>query len=228
MGPHPYCSRSGAILSVDVEAEEASCFLVVIVGLFLSGEVHPLPYPPRTGSGARTLASPAPITRVIYQDVEKVRRHRKTLGAHKDTAGSPLAGVRKPDVPYSHVVDLGASATKTLGAHRLAPVHKRSKTLPAQGTRPAHHSRASTTVALIILRAVDLAGAHKHGALSSSHRAPRYSSRRGPRCGRAAERRVSARRGRAGENNGFFEHLAGFSDPVRAFVNSLLSGPGCL
>ena len=55
------------------------------------------------------------------------------------------------------------------------------KTLPAHGTRPAHHSRASTTVALIILRAVDLAGAHRHGALYSSHRAPHYSSRRGPR-----------------------------------------------
>jgi hypothetical protein len=31
------------------------------------------------------------------------------------------------------------------------------KTLPAHGTLPAHHSRASTSVALIILRAVDLA-----------------------------------------------------------------------
>ncbi|MET0516591.1 MAG: hypothetical protein ABW047_14835, partial [Nitrospiraceae bacterium] len=64
------------------------------------------------------------------------------------------------------------SNSQTLGAH---------KTLPAHGTRPAHHSRASTTVALIILRAVDLAGAHRHSALYSSHRAPHYSSRRGPR-----------------------------------------------
>jgi len=37
-----------------------------------------------------------------------------------------------------------------------------------------------------------------------------YSSRRGPGCGRPAERCVSARRGRAGENNGHFEHPAWF------------------
>ena len=37
-----------------------------------------------------------------------------------------------------------------------------------------------------------------------------YSSRRGPGYGRPAERRVSARRGRAGENNGHLEHPAWF------------------
>ena len=48
---------------------------------------------------------------------------------------------------------------KTLGAHRLAPVRRSFK------TQPAHR----------------LAGAHRPGALYSSHRAPHYSSRRGPR-----------------------------------------------
>ena len=57
-------------------------------------------------------------------------------------------------------------AQKTLGAHRLAPVHK-----------------------------LDV----------------HYSARREPRCGRTADRRVLARRGRAGENNGLFEHPAGTS-----------------
>ena len=60
-----------------------------------------------------------------------------------------------------------------------------------------------------------------------------YSSRRGPGCGRTAERRVSARRGRAGENNGHFEHPAWFfhdhtessdwfSGAPELFFNSLL------
>ena len=52
--------------------------------------------------------------------------------------------------------------------------------------------------ALKTLPAHRLAGVHKHGAL--------YSSRRAPRCGRPAGRRVSARRGREGENDGLFEH----------------------
>jgi hypothetical protein len=43
-------------------------------------------------------------------------------------------------------------ASKTLGAHQLAPVRKKFKTLPAHR----------------------LAGARKHGALSSSRRAPHY------------------------------------------------------
>ena len=38
-----------------------------------------------------------------------------------------------------------------------------------------------------------------------------FSSRRGPRCGRTAERGVSARRGWAGENNGLLDHPAGIS-----------------
>jgi hypothetical protein len=46
-----------------------------------------------------------------------------------------------------------------------------------------------------------LAGVHKYGAL--------FPSRRAPRCGRTAERRVSTRRGRAGENNSLFDHPAG-------------------
>jgi hypothetical protein len=40
-----------------------------------------------------------------------------------------------------------------------------------------------------------LAGAHKRGALSSSRRAPHYSSRRGPRCGLPVEWRISVHRG---------------------------------
>ena len=57
---------------------------------------------------------------------------------------------------------LCGSTRKTLPPHLLG-VNERFKTLPAHGTlgahktRPAHHSRASTNVALIILRAVDLA-----------------------------------------------------------------------
>ena len=65
---------------------------------------------------------------------------------------------------------LFGSTRKTLPPHLLGGVHVRLKTLPAHGTlgahktRPAHHSRASTNVALIILRAVDLSGVHKHDA----------------------------------------------------------------
>jgi hypothetical protein len=35
------------------------------------------------------------------------------------------------------------------------------------------------------------------------------------RCGLFAERRVSARRGWVGADNGLFEHAAGYSNPVR-------------
>ena len=52
---------------------------------------------------------------------------------------------------------------KETAASPLGGVHKR-KTLGAHKTLPAHQ----------------LAGAHRHGALYSSHRAPHYSSRRGP------------------------------------------------
>ena len=96
---------------------------------------------------------------------------------------------------------LFGSTRKTLLPHLLGGVHERFKTLPAHGTlgahktRPAHHSRASTNVALIILRAVDLAGVHRPKTLGahrlapvhkldvhySARREPRYSSRRGPK-----------------------------------------------
>ena len=88
---------------------------------------------------------------------------------------------------------------KTLGAHRLAPVHKLD----------VHYS---------------------------ARREPHYSSRREPRCGRTAERRVSARRGWAGETDVHFEHPVGFpivippqssdclSGVSESFFNSLLMG----
>ena len=53
-----------------------------------------------------------------------------------------------------------------------------------------------------------------HTCASSARREPHYSSRRGPRCGRTAERRVSARRGWAGETKGHFEHPAGSVNPA--------------
>ena len=79
------------------------------------------------------------------------------------------------------------------------------RTLGAHGTRPAHqlagvHRRAmpyrhGVDLALVrrrrglrTLPAHRLAGAHKHGALSSSRRAPHYSSRRGPRWASPVER----------------------------------------
>ena len=62
---------------------------------------------------------------------------------------------------------------------------------PSTGTRPPHR----------------LGGTHRRGAPYSSHRAPPESTRRPfTRCGLAAERRVSARRGWAGEKSELFEH----------------------
>ena len=88
------------------------------------------------------------------------------MGKEPVLAGSERAGemytIRPPELPAHRLAGV-RKRFKTLGAHRLAPVHK-----------------------------LDL----------------HYSSRRGPGCGRTAERRVSARRGWAGETKGHFEHPA--------------------
>jgi hypothetical protein len=64
-------------------------------------------------------------------------------------------------------------ARKTLPSHRLDGVDKRKKTL---GAHPRHchltNSVASTNVPRLIRRGVDLAPVRKHGAPSSSRRAP--------------------------------------------------------
>ena len=77
-------------------------------------------------------------------------------------------------------------ASKTLGAHRLAPCWPRQKLR----TLPAHR----------------LAGAHKRGALYSSRRAPPWFVASRTSLGLPVERRFSARRDWSGENKGLFEH----------------------
>jgi hypothetical protein len=62
-----------------------------------------------------------------------------------------------------------------------------------------------------------LAGAHKRGALSSSRRAPHYSSRRGLRCGLARGVAHLGAPGWAGEISSLFEHPVG-SRPFRRAV----------
>ena len=62
------------------------------------------------------------------------------------------------------------------------------------GTRPPHHSAARTDLVLLIRRTVRPKGYALGPSLAAAL---------------PAERRVSARRGRAGEKSGLFEHPAG-------------------
>ncbi len=65
-------------------------------------------------------------------------------------------------------------------------------------------SAAFTNVPRLIQRGVNVAPVRRRDA--------HYSSRRGPRCGLPVERRVLARWGWAGENEGLFEHPADHSE----------------
>jgi len=117
-----------------------------------------------------------------------------------------------------------ASFRRTLGAHKTLLAHEDTAASPSQ-RRPQEWrhlfvtpwtSPAFTNVTRLIRRVVNLAPVRKHEATSSSPRAPPRTApgernvtfRLFIRCGRPAEACVSARRGRAGEISGRFEHPA--------------------